>query len=140
MGDVRIMSWQNFGKICKACLHNLTRKYHPEFKSFDEFRKDLDSIKQEANQTKKDLSNVAKDVEEIMKGLEFQSVIISKHKRDQEDNLTRLQSEVDVKIKELIVPRGHRHVCLQSGWHVLCDFLGTVKADSHECVIRTGKP
>ena len=33
--------------------------------------------------------------------LEFQSEIISKHKRDQEDNSTRLQNEVDVEIKEL---------------------------------------
>ena len=24
--------------------------------------------------------------------------------------------------------------------NVLCDFLGTVKAEPHECVIRTGQP
>ena len=40
-------------------------------------------------------------MEEIEKGLEFKSEIISKHKREQEDNLTKLQNEMDVKIKEL---------------------------------------
>ena len=71
------------------------------FTIFEEFWKDLDSIKQDANQTKKDLSKVAKDVEVLEKGLEFQPEIISKHKGEQEDNLTRLQNEVDAKIKEL---------------------------------------
>ena len=40
-------------------------------------------------------------MEEIEKGLEFQSEIISKHKREQEDNLTKMQNEMDLKIKEL---------------------------------------
>ena len=40
-------------------------------------------------------------MEEIEKGLEFQSEIISKHTREQKDNLTKLQNEMDVKIKEL---------------------------------------
>ena len=68
---------------------------------FEEYRKDLEAIKQDVSLTRKDLTKVVTDVEEIEKCLEFQSEIISKHKREQEDNLTKMQNEMDLKIKEL---------------------------------------